>query len=133
MPKVTLVGGPHRSVFVESLGITVRRGHPVEVSQEWIDEYAGRYSTFVVGSVDDGDGLPDSGWTKKDITAWLAERGSAPTKYATKGALLGLVGKVLNPEPAPVEEAPVVPSAEEVAEPEEVEAIEEENNGDEEI
>jgi hypothetical protein len=112
MPKVTLVGGTQRSVFVESLGKEVRKGHSVEVSQEWIDEYAARYTTFVVGSLDDGDGLPDSGWSKKDITAWLAERGSAPVKYATKGALLGLVKGVLNP-PAPAEEAPAEVTAEE--------------------
>ena len=53
------------------------------------------------------DGIPDSGWTKKDITAWLKEKGTVFSGYSTKAKLLGLVESTLNPaapEPEVVEE-----------------------------
>jgi len=99
------------------------RGTPMEVSQAWLDENRSRLSPKwwkVDGgvTVDEGaDGLPDEGWTKKDIMTWLTGRGESVGGYATKAKLLGLVGKTLNPpapEPTPVvEEAPVEEVAEE--------------------
>jgi len=101
------------------------RGTPMEVSQEWLD--ANRCSLMnnkwwrIDGdtgiTVDAGnDGIPDSGWTKKDITAWLEERGETVGGYATKSKLLGMVDLILNPPaPEPVVEEPVAeePVAEE--------------------
>ena len=60
---------------------------PVEVTQEWLNTYRQKICTrpwvFIVEgdaeaevTVDEGgDGIPDEGWTKKDISAWLTERG----------------------------------------------------------
>ena len=100
------------------------RGVPMEVSQEWLDAYRNRLSPKwwkVEGdagiTVDAGnDGIPDSGWTKKDITAWLEARGETVGGYATKSKLLGMVDLSLNPPaPEPGVEEPVVeePVAEE--------------------
>lgn len=95
------------------------RGEPVEVSQTWLDNRRHRFSSNLFRiegdagvTVDEGsDGLPDSGWTKKDISAWLKAKGVEFSGYATKSKLLGLVEETLNPpapepEPATVE-APV--------------------------
>ena len=101
------------------------RGTPMEVSQAWLDENRkSLMNRFWRIDGDEGvtgdegaDGLPDEGWTKKDILAWLTGRGESVGGYATKAKLLGLVEKTLNPpapEPAPVvEEAPVEEVAEE--------------------
>ena len=99
------------------------RGEPVEVSQEWLNHQRNRLLSQyfrIEGdagvTVDAGnDGIPDSGWTKKDISAWLKAKGVEFSGYATKSKLLGLVEETLNPpapepEPATVEE-PVVEEA----------------------
>ena len=101
------------------------RGEPVEVSQEWLNHQRNRLLSQyfrIEGdagvTVDAGnDGIPDSGWTKKDISAWLKAKGVEFSGYATKSKLLGLVEETLNPpapepEPATVEE----PVAEEAVE-----------------
>jgi len=101
------------------------RGETVEVSQAWLDEHRFRLRPqfFVIHddagvTVDAGnDGLPDSGWTKKDISAWLKGKGEVVGGYNTKSKLLDMVGTVLNlpaPEPEPVvEEVPVEEAVEE--------------------
>jgi hypothetical protein len=82
-------------------------------------------------TVDDGDGLPDNGWTKKDITAWLKAQGAEVGGYATKSKLLGLVAQTLNP-PAP-EPEPVVEEVQEEVPAEIPEEVEEQQiKGDEE-
>ena len=43
--------------------------------------------------------MPDSGWTKKQIAAWLKDKSVATTGYMTKTKMLAMVGNVLNPEP----------------------------------
>ena len=102
------------------------RLQPVEVSQDWIAENEWRFARThwrIEGmepkTVDKGnDGLPDSGWTKKDISTWLKEKGTTVTGYATKAKLLDKVKATLNP-PAPkpvVEEVAPEPVAEEVVE-----------------
>ena len=49
------------------------------------------------------DGLPDTGWSRKDIIAWLRNKNiSTGSGYLTKTAGLKLVEEYLNP--APVEE-----------------------------
>jgi|TARA_R100000084_G_scaffold103368_1_gene59366 hypothetical protein len=109
------------------------RSEPVEVSQQWLNEQRRRLSPkhFKIEgdkgeTVDEGnDGIPDAGWTKKDISAWLKAKGAEFGGYATKAKLLGLVEETLNP-PAPEPEPAVV--EEPVAE----EAVEEPIIGDEE-
>tara|TARA_R100000406_G_scaffold90124_1_gene76680 strand:+ start:645 stop:1010 length:366 start_codon:yes stop_codon:yes gene_type:complete len=103
------------------------RGDTKEVSQEWINEhraYLKKNRRITVEgdegvTVDEGnDGLPDEGWTKKDITAWLKDKGVSIKGYATKAKLLDKVKTTLNP-PAPepvVEEVAPEPVAEEVVE-----------------
>jgi hypothetical protein len=102
------------------------RGKPVEVNQEWLDRHA-RYRASpqfrIEGdkgvTVDAGnDGLPDSGWTKKDISAWLKGKGEVVSGYTTKSKLLDMVKTTLNPpapEPEPVVEEVLVEEAVEEA------------------
>tara|TARA_R100000541_G_scaffold51216_1_gene58575 strand:+ start:273 stop:599 length:327 start_codon:yes stop_codon:yes gene_type:complete len=82
------------------------RGEVVEVSQEWLNEW--RHSLpashfliegeEVVSTDIDNDGLPDIGWSRKDILAWLKEKDiSTGAGYLTKTAGLKLVEEYLNP------------------------------------
>ena len=82
------------------------RGEVVEVTQEWLNEWrhtlpAKHFS--IEGdegvSVDGGDdGIPDSGWARKDILKWLTANGvSKGSGYLTKSAALALVEGHLNP------------------------------------
>jgi hypothetical protein len=99
------------------------RKEPVEVSQEWLDTHrvavCSNPTAFLVEgdektaiTVDaESDGIPDAGWTKKDISAWLTERGVEYGGYATKAKLLTMVEETLKPMvdepvavPEPVEE-----------------------------
>lgn len=128
MPTVTYIGSKVYRKKPDGTGELWPRGEPVEVSQAYLDEHRVAICTnptaFLVEgdegvTVDEGsDGLPDAGWTKKDITAWLVERGQTVGGYATKSKLLDAVEGVLNPAPAlepeaEVEEAPEEPETEE--------------------
>ena len=127
MPKITYIGSnPYLKLRDDT---EMYRGEVREVSQEWLDKYRhwvrqkGPKNLLIEGdagiTVDEGnDGLPDAGWTKKDITGWLKEKGVTVTGYATKAKLLDKVKTTLNP-PAPepvVEEVAPEPVAEEVVE-----------------
>tara|TARA_R100000353_G_scaffold173891_1_gene140803 strand:- start:411 stop:875 length:465 start_codon:yes stop_codon:yes gene_type:complete len=133
LPKVTYIGNYAYRKVPGTKELWVRR-QTLEVTQEWLDTYRTAICTnptvFVVEgdakttpgvgiTVDEGgDGLPDAGWTKKDITGWLKEKGVTVTGYATKAKLLDKVKTALNP-PAPepvVEEVVPEPVAEEVVE-----------------
>jgi len=107
LPKITF-NGPSWYTRLKD-GSEIYRGDTKEVSQAWVDEY--RYylakNKRITVEGDEGvtkdagnDGLPDSGWTKKDITTWLKDKGVTVTGYATKGKLLDKVKTALNP-PAP--------------------------------
>mgnify|MGYP003109746024 FL=1 len=107
MPKITFHGPSWYARLKD--GSEIYRGDTREVSQEWVNKYRAHLtknkSISVVGdegiTVDAGnDGLPDEGWTKKDITGWLKEKGVSITGYATKAKLLDKVKTTLNP-PAP--------------------------------
>ena len=117
MPTVTFLGPMMYRRRTDLSGQWIR-GEPVEVSQEWLNHQRNRLLSQyfrIEGdagvTVDAGnDGIPDSGWTKKDISAWLKAKGVEFSGYATKSKLLGLVEETLNPpapepEPATVEEA----------------------------
>lgn len=127
MPKITYIGSnPYLKLRDDT---EMHRGEVREVSQEWLDKYRhwtrqkGPKNLLIEGdegvTVDEGnDGLPDEGWTKKDITGWLKEKGVSIKGYATKAKLLDKVKTTLNP-PAPepvVEEVAPEPVAEEVVE-----------------
>ena len=115
------------------------RNKPVEVTTEYLDANLKHFSLdhFTIEGYEHptmdalNDGLPDSGWRKADIEAWLAERGSpAKAGYKTKTTLLSLVDSVLNPvAEAEVEAEPEVveETVEEVAE-----SVEPVETGDEE-
>ena len=125
MPKIVFLG-PDTYRRIPGQKEMAGRLQPVEVSQDWIAENEWRFARThwrIEGmepkTVDEGnDGLPDSGWTKKDISTWLKEKGTTVTGYATKAKLLDKVKATLNP-PAPkpvVEEVAPEPVAEEVVE-----------------
>ena len=134
MPTVTYIGSavwrrrPDNGEYWE-------RRIPGEVSQGWLDRHrvaictnptAFKVEGDAAVTTDEGDdGIPDAGWTKKDISAWLKAKGAEFGGYATKAKLLGLVEETLNP-PAPEPEPAVV--EEPVAE----EAVKESIIGDEE-
>jgi len=99
------------------------RKEPVEVSQEWLNTHrvaiCSNPTAFLVEGDEQAavtvdakdDGIPDSGWTKKDISAWLTERDVEYSGYTTKAKLLAMVEETLKPmvdepvaEPEPVEE-----------------------------
>ena len=114
MPKITYNGSSCYHMLKD--GTEIYRGDSREVSQAYIDKYRSalvRLKGLVIEgdageTVDFGnDGIPDSGWTKKDITAWLKEKGTVFSGYSTKAKLLDLVESTLNPaapEPEVVEE-----------------------------
>lgn len=130
MPTITYIGATVYRKRPDTKDSWVRK-EPVEVSQVWLDQYrvaiCSNPTAFLVEgdanaevSVDEGaDGIPDAGWVKKDISAWLTERGVELPGYATKSKLLALAEEHLNPAaPEPVAEEPAV-AEEVVAEPEE--------------
>ena len=127
MPTATYLGPWYSVPNSDSSRPSWMRNRPQTVSTEWLDAWGHRLSPdhfkiegYELPTKDDGnDGLPDSGWRKADIMAWLDSQGaSAGSGYKTKTTLLSLVGNVLSP---PVEEEPVVE-----AEPAEAEEILEE-------
>lgn len=93
------------------IGVWIR-GKVNQVTQEWVNEWRHTLpaSHFLIegeeeSTTDAGDdGLPDTGWSRKDILAWLKAQG-VPTGagYLTKTAALKLVEGHLNP--TPVEES----------------------------
>lgn len=130
MPTITYIGATVYRKRPDTKDSWIRK-EPVQVSQAWLDQYrvaiCSNPTAFLVEgdanaevSVDEGaDGIPDAGWVKKDISAWLTERGVELPGYATKSKLLALAEEHLNPAaPEPVVEEPAV-AEEVVAEPEE--------------
>ena len=89
MPTVTYIGNYAYRKVPGTKDIWPKRV-PQEVSQDWLDANRTAICTnpevFVVkgdakttagiGFTEDadGDGLPDAGWTKKDITGWLKDK-----------------------------------------------------------
>ena len=116
MPTVTFLGPNMWQRRADILGHW-ERAEAVEVSQDWLNHWRGRLSSedfLIEGDVGEtvdfgNDGIPDNGWTNKDIKAWIIGNGQEVSGYNTKKKLLGIVDTILNP-PAP---EPVV---EEVAE-----------------
>ena len=130
MPTVTFIGPLAYRRRLDMAGQWIR-DEPVEVSQRWLNEQRRRLSPKhfrIEGdegeTVDEGnDGVPDAGWIKKDISAWLKAQG-VDLVVTLLVKLLALVEEALNP---PLEPEPAV-----VEEPVAEEAVEEPIIGDEE-
>ena len=85
------------------------RGIPRNVTQAWLDQWRRALPAShwliegdagpVSETVDAGnDGVPDSGWTRKDIMNWLNKYDANPSRYATKTQLLVIVNTLMNPD-----------------------------------
>lgn len=109
MPTVKYLGPePTRRVG----GGMLIRGQAIEVTQERLDSIRSQcINCEIVGdanvptetvveetTVDEGnDGVPDNGWTRADIAAWLADEGVTTRAGLTKKQLLAKVEEQLNP------------------------------------
>ena len=123
MPTVTYIGRSWSTRNVDSTHPDFIRNEAREVTSAWLDRYFIRfgpdyliegYEPAVGESVDIGnDGVPDEGWSRKDISAWLANYDIKPKGYATKSTLLELVATVMSPDGVEETEALVAESAEE--------------------
>ena len=107
MPTVTFLGPFFERPMRHTMGMWTR-GEVVEVEQEWLNEWRHTLpaSRFLIEgdegiSTDAGnDGLPDTGWSRKNIIAWLKDKNiSTGSGYLTKTAGLKLVEEYLNPTP----------------------------------
>ena len=123
MPTVTYIGRSWSTRNVDPTHPDFIRNEPREVTSAWMDRYFVRfgpdyliegYEPPVGESVDIGnDGIPDEGWSRKDISAWLAKYDIKPKGYATKSTLLELVATVMSPDGVEETEALVEESIEE--------------------
>ncbi len=118
MPTITALGPYFERRVPGMKRIMAVRGVPMEVPQEYLDANRNRLNKKwwrIEGdgiTVDEGDdGIPDAGWTKKDIGAWMKEKGLAVGGYATKATLLKSVNAFLNPEPVAEPTAEVLEEA----------------------
>lgn len=105
MPIVTFLGPFYERRRADTIGPWLR-GQAVEVTQEWLDEWRHTLpsSRFLIEgdeggeSLDDGDGIPDPGWSRKDILQWLDDNNvDIGSGYVTKTKALALVEGHLNP------------------------------------
>jgi|TARA_R110000851_G_scaffold174970_2_gene321207 hypothetical protein len=104
LPSLTYLG-PAYSVKLDKAEHRLR-GVTEEVSQEWLNLWRVRLNTKhwrIEGdepspTVDAGnDGIPDTGWNRKDILAWLTSNGVVLNGYTAKGRALEMVAEHLNP------------------------------------
>lgn len=105
MPKVTFTGPFYERRRRDSPTSWIR-GQVNPVTQAWLDEWRHTLPAkhFKIEedkgvTVDgDNDGIPDTGWSRKDILAWLkAQKVPMGAGYLTKTAALKLVEEHLNP------------------------------------
>tara|TARA_R100000152_G_C6778605_1_gene209415 strand:- start:792 stop:1160 length:369 start_codon:yes stop_codon:yes gene_type:complete len=120
MPTVTYIGRSHIRRNCDSKFPDWEQNKPVEVTAAWLDFYHPRLDEInfrIEGwevSEDIGnDGIPDEAWSRKDISAWLANYNIKPKGYATKSTLLELVATVMSPDGVAETEELVAESAEE--------------------
>ena len=107
MPQVKFLGPFHTRRYPDGKGEFIRN-KSVTVTQAWLDLYRGHLPSvkFLIEgdnppTIDEGgDGIPDKNWRVKDIRSWLEDYNMNPTGYASKGALLDIVDKALNPNVA---------------------------------
>lgn len=102
MPTITYMGPFYRIGAVDGPGDAFR-GVPREVTQEWLDQWrnwlTAKHWKIEGDTVDEGnDGIPDAGWSRKDILSWLQGYDVKMVGYVSKKAALEMVDKVLNPK-----------------------------------
>tara|TARA_R110000824_G_scaffold282442_1_gene470699 strand:+ start:851 stop:1237 length:387 start_codon:yes stop_codon:yes gene_type:complete len=104
LPSLTYLG-PSYSIKLDKAEHRLR-GVTEVVSQEWMNKWRNRLDTKYwriegdegTPTVDtDSDGIPDTGWNRKDILGWLDSKGVIPSGYTAKGRALDLVAEYLNP------------------------------------
>ena len=108
MPSVCYNGRSYTTRCIDPSHPDFIRGETREVTTAWLDQWGHRLSKklFIirgyektVETVDEhNDGIPDNGWSRKDILAWLAKYEIKPSGYATKSKLLELVATVMSPD-----------------------------------
>ncbi len=105
MPTITYLGPFYERRRADTIGPWLR-GEEVNVSQEWLNEWRHTLpsSRFSIEddeggeSLDDGDGIPDPGWSRRDILQWLSDNNIViGSGYVTKTRALELVEAHLNP------------------------------------
>jgi len=126
VPTVTYIGRSHVRRATDANMADWEQNRPVEVTSAWLDRFHPRLDSDnfrVEGwtkedaeerTVDKGgDGVPDEGWSRKDISKWLAAYDIKPRGYATKTQLLELVDTVMSPDGVAETEELVAESQEE--------------------
>jgi len=126
VPIVTYIGRSHVRRATDSRMKDWEQNRPVEVTSAWLDHYGARLGeedfriegwtpeSAEERSVDKGgDGIPDEGWSRKEISKWLAAYNIKPRGYATKTQLLELVATVMSPDGVAETEELVAESQEE--------------------
>jgi len=111
LPTVTYIGRSHIRRATDPTMRDWEQNQPVEVTSAWLDRFHPRLddTNFRIEgwtkaeaeerTVDHGDdGIPDKGWNKKDIAAWLDSYNLKPSGYATKTQLLEIVATVMSPD-----------------------------------
>jgi len=104
MPTITYKGPRRTGANMGRLGWWTW-GEVREVTVEWLEQHRVAIDgpEFIIegyslNTVDEGnDNIPDKGWTKGDIMAWMDERGIENSSLSTKAKLLAAVEEHLNP------------------------------------
>lgn len=104
MPTVVYNGRSYSVRSVDPSHPDFIRGEKREVTTAWLDQWGHRLGGhFIISGYEktvdkENDGIPDEGWSRKDILAWLAKYEIKPNGYATKSKLLELVATVMSPD-----------------------------------
>ncbi len=107
MPTVTYKGKSYSVRCIDPSHPEFIRGEKREVTTAWVDQWGHRLGdNFTIEGYEKptetkdlgNDGIPDEGWSRKDILAWLAKYEIKPNGYATKSKLLELVATVMSPD-----------------------------------
>ena len=104
VPFVTFLGPFYERRRADTIGPWLR-GERIEVGQGWLGQWRHTLplSHFKIEgdediSTDDGDGIPDPNWSRRDILQWLADNNiDIGNGYVTKTRALELVEAHLNP------------------------------------
>ena len=105
LPTVTYIGRSYSIPSKDPSHPAWIRGERREVTTAWLDKWSSRLSDTLFKIEDyektidiNQDGVPDEGWSRKDILTWLAKYEIKPNGYATKSKLLELVATVMSPD-----------------------------------
>jgi len=107
LPTITYRGRRRTGANLGALGWWVW-GKGREVDAEYLEAHRASFDgnkdfhiegfSYAPVTVDEGnDGIPDMGWTKGDILAWMEEKEIASSSLSTKKKLLAAIDEHLNP------------------------------------